>query len=181
MGCFSGRLMTSASDQKLFCEVCSVFSYYSDEFVGEKVVSPSYSSTILAPLLLGHVLYTLLFLQFSYEAISIRDTRVATDCRGNIISGGIPNLMFLKPFYSAVHHPSILLCIYILSILGASLVAQRLKRLPGMQEAQVRSLSWDDPLEKEMATHSSTLAWRIPRREDPGKLLSMGSQRVRHD
>ena len=44
----------------------------------------------------------------------------------------------------------------------ASLVAQRLKRLPGMQETQVRSLSREDPLEKEMATHSSTLAWRIP-------------------
>ena len=49
MGCFSGHLMTSASKQKLFCEVCSSFSYSFDEFVGEKVVSPSYSSTILAP------------------------------------------------------------------------------------------------------------------------------------
>ena len=49
MGCFSGCLMTSASDQKLFCEVCSAFSYSFDEFVGEKVVSSSYSSAILAP------------------------------------------------------------------------------------------------------------------------------------
>ena len=49
MGCFSGRLMTSASDQKLFCEVFSAFNYSFNEFVGEKVVSPSYSSTILAP------------------------------------------------------------------------------------------------------------------------------------
>ena len=49
MGCFSGHLMTSASDQKLFCEVCSVFSYSFDEFVGEKVVSLSYSSAILEP------------------------------------------------------------------------------------------------------------------------------------
>ena len=49
MGCFSGCLMTSASNQKLFCEVCSAFSYSFDEFVGEKVVSPSYSSAILAP------------------------------------------------------------------------------------------------------------------------------------
>ena len=49
MGCFSRSLMTSASDQKLFCEVCSVFSCSFDEFVGEKVVSPSYSSAILAP------------------------------------------------------------------------------------------------------------------------------------
>ena len=62
-----------------------------------------------------------------------------------------------------------------------SLVAQRLKRLPGMRETRVQSLSWEDPLEKEMATHSSTLAWRIPWREEPGRLQSMGSQRVRHD
>ena len=63
----------------------------------------------------------------------------------------------------------------------ASLVAQRLKRLPGMQETWVRSLGQEDPLEKEMATHSSTLAWRIPWREEPGGLQSMGSQRVGHD
>ena len=50
MGCFSGRLMSSASGQKLFCEVCSAFSCSFDEFVGEKVVSPSYSSALLAPL-----------------------------------------------------------------------------------------------------------------------------------
>ena len=49
MGCFSGHLMTSASDQKLFCEVCSEFGYSFDEFVGEKVVAPSYSCAILAP------------------------------------------------------------------------------------------------------------------------------------
>ena len=63
-------------------------------------------------------------------------------------------------------------------LLGASLVAQRLKRLPGMQETRVRSLGWEDPLEQEMATHSSMLAWRIPWREEPGRLQSMGSQRV---
>ena len=63
----------------------------------------------------------------------------------------------------------------------ASLVAQRLKHLPGMQETRVRSLGWEDPLEKEMATHSSTLAWRIPWREEPGRLQSMGLQKVGHD
>ena len=63
----------------------------------------------------------------------------------------------------------------------ASLVAQRLKHLPGMLETWVRSLGWEDPLEKEMATHSSILAWRIPWREEPGGVQSMGSQRVRHD
>ena len=51
-----------------------------------------------------------------------------------------------------------------------SLVAQRLKRLPGMQETQAQSLGREDPLEKEMATHSSTVAWRIPWREEPGRL-----------
>ena len=63
----------------------------------------------------------------------------------------------------------------------ASLVAQRLKHLPVMWETWVRSLGWEDPLEKEMATHSSILAWRIPWTEEPGGLQSMGSQRVRHD
>ena len=66
-------------------------------------------------------------------------------------------------------------------ILGASLVAQRLKRLPEMRETWVRSLVWEDPLEKEMATHSNILAWRIPWTEEPGGLQSMGSQRVTHD
>ena len=61
------------------------------------------------------------------------------------------------------------------------LVAQTVKRLPAMWETQVRSLGREDPLEKEMATHSSILAWRIPWTEEPGWLLSMGSQRVVHD
>ena len=52
------------------------------------------------------------------------------------------------------------------------------KNLPAMQETQVQSLDWEDPLEKEMATHSSILAWRIPWREEPGRLPSMGLQRV---
>ena len=55
------------------------------------------------------------------------------------------------------------------------------KRLPTMWETWVRSLGWEDPLEKEMATHSSILAWKIPRTEEPGRLQSTGSQRVRHD
>ena len=55
------------------------------------------------------------------------------------------------------------------------------KRLPAMWETGVQSLGGEDPLEKEMATHSSTLAWKIPWMEDPGRLQSMGSQRVGHD
>ena len=59
--------------------------------------------------------------------------------------------------------------------------AQRLKRLPTMRETWVRSLGREDPLEKEMATHTSVLAWRIPQTEEPGGLQSTGSQRVGHD
>ena len=61
-----------------------------------------------------------------------------------------------------------------------SLVAQRVKRLPAVQETRVQSLGWEDPLEKEMATHSSTLAWKILWTEEPGGPQSMGSQRVGH-
>ena len=65
--------------------------------------------------------------------------------------------------------------------IGASLVAQLVKNLPAMQETQVQFLGPEDPLEKEMATRSSILAWKIPWTEEPGRLQSMGSQRVRHD
>ena len=64
---------------------------------------------------------------------------------------------------------------------GTSLVAQMVKHLPTMRETQVQSLGWEDILEKEMATHSSILAWKIPWKEEPGRLQSMGPQRVRHD
>ena len=60
-------------------------------------------------------------------------------------------------------------------------MAQRLKHLPAMRETWIRSLGWEDPLEKEMATHSSILAWRLPWTEEPGGLHSTGSQRVGHD
>ena len=60
-------------------------------------------------------------------------------------------------------------------------MAQRVKNLPEMQETQVRSLDWEDPLEKGMETHSSILAWGIPWTEEPGRLQSRGSQRVGHD
>ena len=63
----------------------------------------------------------------------------------------------------------------------AFLVAQRLKHLPLIRETWVQSLGQEDPLEKEMATHSGILTWRIPWTEEPGGLQSMGSQRVGHD
>ena len=61
------------------------------------------------------------------------------------------------------------------------MVAQMVKRLPAMQETRVQSLEWEDPMEKEIATHSSTLAWKIPGTEEPGRLQSMGSQSVGDD
>ena len=73
---------------------------------------------------------------------------------------------------------------YLLCVRRASLVAQMVKNLPVLQEPQetpVRSLGQEDHLEKGMATHSSILAWRISRTEEPGRIQSVGSQRVRHD
>ena len=60
-------------------------------------------------------------------------------------------------------------------------MAQLVKKLSAMQKTRVRSLGWEDPLEKEMATYSIILAWRIPWTEEPGELQSMGSRRVGHD
>ena len=68
-----------------------------------------------------------------------------------------------------------------MSPVGTSLVAQTVKPLSTMWETQVRSLGWEDPLEKQMATHSRTIAWKIPWTEEPCRLQSTGSQRVGHD
>ena len=68
-----------------------------------------------------------------------------------------------------------------LKITKTSLLAQMVRSLPAMRETWVRSLGWEDPLEKEMATHSSILAWKIPWTEEPGRLQSMGLQRVGDD
>ena len=79
-------------------------------------------------------------------------------------------------------------CVYLrVELLGyrmdilASLMAQMVENLPMMQETQVQSLGREDPLEEEMATHSSVLAWRIPQTQEPRGLQSMGSQRAGHD
>ena len=70
---------------------------------------------------------------------------------------------------------------FMLKAFYTSLVAQTVKRLSTMWEIRVRSLGGEDPLRKEMATHSSTIAWKIPWMEEPGRLQSMGSQRVGHN
>ena len=87
-------------------------------------------------------------------------------------------LAILKAAYSFFFF---FLTLYLYGSNGTSLVAQMVKHLPTMQEIQVQSLGWEDLLEKEMATHSSILAWRIPWMKEPGRLQSMGSQRVGHD
>ena len=70
---------------------------------------------------------------------------------------------------------------YLTSTVIKPLMVQMIKQLPAMQETQVRSLDWEDPLEKGMATHSGILAWRTPWTEDPGGLQYLESQRVGHD
>ena len=83
---------------------------------------------------------------------------------------------------SAIHQHKSVIFIYISPpSKGASLVAQMVKCLPAVQETRVQSLGREDPLEQEMATHSSTLAWKIPWTEEASRLQSMGSQRVRQD
>jgi len=68
-----------------------------------------------------------------------------------------------------------------MSPVGTSLVTQNVKPLSTMWETQFRSLGWEDPLEKEMAIHSRTIAWKIPWTEEPGRVQSTGLQRFRHD
>ena len=101
-----------------------------------------------------------------------------------------PSMGFSRQeYWSGVPLPSPTECQYLWNIAltfflllsRASLVAQRLKCLPARRETWVQSLGREDPLEKEMATHSSILAWRIPWTKEPGRLQSTGSQRVGHD
>ena len=89
----------------------------------------------------------------------------------------IPSLLSgsLRPFF----YSSFVYSCHLLLISSASV--RSILNLPAMQETWVRSLGWEDPLEKGMATHSSVLAWRIPWTEEPGRLQSIGSQRVGHD
>ena len=110
-----------------------------------------------------------------------------------VLSSEFNNLKAISPLRSSPPSPTpVLSTLWIWSrtertvgthsfIFNTSLVAQMVKRLPATRETRVRSLGWEDLLEKETATHSSTLAWRIPRTEEPGRLQSMGLQRVGHD
>ena len=87
------------------------------------------------------------------------------------------NFLCLKLFIYKI----IIIIMPIYRVIGGSLIALLVKNLPAMQETRVQFLGWEDPLEKEMATHSSILAWRIPQTEEPGRLQSMGSQESEHN
>ena len=84
------------------------------------------------------------------------------------------------PLWPLLFSSTLVLCV-LAKLLGTSLVAQTVKRLPTTWDPWVQSLGWEDLLEKGMATHSSILACKIPRMVEPGRLQSMGLQRVRHD
>ena len=105
-----------------------------------------------------------------------------------------PSRFIFTSYWSGLSHPPLSVCTNhsqgeqdyydwyrLIKMVWASLVAQMVKNLPAIQETQVGSLDWEDPLEKGMAAHSSILAWRIPWTEEHGGLQSMGSQRVGHD
>ena len=93
----------------------------------------------------------------------------------------IPAVLSVHSWYKR-KYSYIFIFVWIQIHLGkTSLVAQMVKHLPAMRETRLRFLGWEDPLEKEMAIHSSTLAWKIPRTEETDKLQSMGLQRVGHD
>ena len=89
-------------------------------------------------------------------------------------------MLFINKKRSDRVNPLVHLLLYF-SLVIFSLVDQTVKNLPAVQETWVQYLGWEDPLEKEMVTHSSILAWKFSWTEEPGGLQSMGSQRVGHD
>ena len=90
-----------------------------------------------------------------------------------------------RQYLVVMNNDGINICVYICKwpnfYLRASLVAPMVKNLPAMQETHIKSLGWKDPLEKGMATYSNVLTWRISWTEEPGRLQSMGCQRIGHD
>ena len=115
-----------------------------------------------------------IFLQFSYFFDDPTDV-------GNFISDSSAFSKSRVNIWKFLVHVLLKPCLENFEHYWASLVAQMVKRLPTMEETWVQSLGREDLLEKEMATQSSILAWKIPWTKEPGRLQPMGSQRVRHD
>ena len=101
--------------------------------------------------------------QATVHGVTMSQTRLSDEKTNSSVAPGMSGYM-------------VIICLLVYLPLRASLVAQTVKRLPAMRETWVRSLGREDPLEKEMATHSSILVWKIPWTEEPGRLQSMGSQ-----
>ena len=116
----------------------------------------------------------------SLSCVRLFATPWTAACQASLSITNTQSLLKLMSIESMMPPNHLVLCSP-LFLLKASLVAQRLKCLPAMQETGVLSLGREHLLEKEMATHSSILAWRIPWTEEPGGLQSTGSQRVGHD
>ena len=127
----------------------------------DQISTPLYGTSGLLPL-------TNLFLSH----LLTPTTRTLPPCRQHRFTQSIIKILSMP--LTRADNP--LLCCY-----WVSLLAQQVKSLPAVWESRVRSLAWEDVLEKERATHSGILAWRIPWTEEPGGLQSMGSHRVRHD
>ena len=124
-----------------------------------------------------------IFIFYSFVYSIFIPLQVLNSC---FLSSQIMGYNSIVPHYGKHWNQSVSHIIYVymyiipVDIPRTSLVAQTVKHLPTMQKTWVQSLGWEDPLEKDMATHSSTLAWESPLMEDPGRLQSMGLQRVRH-
>ena len=127
-------------------------------FGSSQHTSPKHPVSCIEPGLVTHLIYDIIHVSMPFSQI-IPPSPSPTESK--------------RLFYTSVS-----LLLSGIQCYGVSLVAQRLKHLPLMQETWVRSLGREDPLEKEVAIHASILAWRIPWMEEPGRLQSMGWQRV---
>ena len=127
--------------------------------------------------------FVILFCSFALFSCDLMTLLLCLDCFLFFLSVSIRFLVYgyHEIFISISVSKPIYVCVYMYLCDYASVVAQMVKDLSAMQETRVRSLGWKDPLEKEMAAHSSILAWKIPWTAEPGRLQTIGLQRVGHD
>ena len=130
-----------------------------------------------------HLLFTGVWINFSFS-LPVHPFASSSCNTHSSVRNHLKDHFLQKVFFDSFKLISYSSSIYFLSLtlsqplLFSSLVAQMVKCLPAVQKTWVQSLGREDPLEKEIATHSSILAWKIPWMEEPGRLQSMGSQRV---